>query len=365
LHKAEVGNLKGKDHYGLSIVLGSAEFSMAELAALYGILTNEGIYRKTTDVLNTDRSFKEQQRMLSPEVSYLVRHILEQNPKPSLPNIYSLKKSRVPVGYKTGTSIGFKDCWSIGLFDNYILAVWLGNFNGAGNPVFNGRGLATPLMFEIIESLIPELVDSEKHRVKTFPPETVIETDVCAVSGQLAHPHCRHKVPTLYIPGKSPIEKCTICREIYVNIKTGFRTFKKEGEFIKKQVVEFWPTDLLALFKKAGIPRKTPPPFDPKENLDQLSVTGIPPEIISPLAETEYLLQPGMPEFNNLPLKVTADADVQEVYWFLDNKFIGKTAPDKTEYWNLKPGKFTISVVDDHGRSDSRKITIGVVATER
>ena len=363
LYEMGIGDLKEKDHYGLSIVLGSAEFSMEELVAAYGILANEGIYRDLKDSFVLENENQENtKRILSSEVCYLVRNILEQNPKPSSINVPSIKKNNVPIAYKTGTSIGFKDCWSIGMFDHYILAVWLGNFNGYGNPAFNGRFLATPLMYEIIESLLPEIVDAEQYKVVTYPPETIIETKMCAVSGQMAHPHCNRQVLTLYIPGKSPIDKCRICREIYVNTKTGYRTFKQTGKFIKKQVYEFWPTDLLSLFKKAGIPRKTPPPFDPGENLDRLSITGIPPEIISPLEDTEYLLQPEMSSFNNLPLKVTADADVQEVYWFIDNKYIGKASPDQIEYWSLSPGTFTVGVVDDHGRSDYRKIQIGVAS---
>ena len=44
LYKTGVGNLKEKFHYGLSIVLGSAEFSMEELVSFYSILSNNGKY---------------------------------------------------------------------------------------------------------------------------------------------------------------------------------------------------------------------------------------------------------------------------------------------------------------------------------
>ena len=72
------------------------------------------------------------------------------------------------------------------------------------------------------------------------------------------------------------------------------------------------------------------------------------------------MLRQGEEAFNNLPLKATVDADVLEVYWFVDEKYIGKASPNQTQYWSLTPGTFQIGVVDDHGRSDSRKICIGI-----
>ena len=43
------------------------------------------------------------------------------------------------IAWKTGTSYAYKDAWSIGIFGPYVLAVWVGNFNGIGNPAFDVR----------------------------------------------------------------------------------------------------------------------------------------------------------------------------------------------------------------------------------
>jgi len=61
-----------------------------------------------------------------------------------------------------------------------------------------------------------------------------------------------------------------------------------------------------------------------------------------------------------LPLRVTADADVKEVYWFVDDKYIGKSDPQNTQHWSLQPGVFQVSAIDDHGRGDTRKIRISL-----
>ncbi len=362
LQETGVGDLKDKDHYGLSIVLGSTELTMEEIVALYGILMNDGSYQKIVDSFeHKNNNFTQSKKLLSDEVCFIMKSILRENPRPSTIQTPSLKDTDTPVAYKTGTSIGFKDCWSIGLFDNYIIAVWLGNFNGYGNPMFNGRYLATPLMFDIINSVVLENGSYGSNDEMTFRPEKIIVTNMCSVSGQIAHPFCSNQVSTLYIPGKSPITKCEICREIYVDTITGYRSFSDKSENIKKQVYEFWPTDLLTLFRKAGIPRKVPPPFDPKENFNLLSTTGISPQIVSPLTDTEYMLDNNEMDFNNLPLKAIVDADVREVYWFIDEKYIGKTHPNQTQYWPLSQGIFQVGVVDDHGRSDTREVSVGVV----
>jgi len=363
LNQINIGDLKEKGHYGLSIVLGSAEFSMEELVKLYSIFANNGISQDLVYTLKSNiNGTKPQKKVLSEEVCYLIKDILRKNPNPSSIPVPINKMMNISIAYKTGTSIGFKDCWAISIFDHYILAIWLGNFDGYGNPSFNGRYLATPLMFEIIESILPQICVPDEIDAMDYPPETITQINICEVSGQIAHPFCRRKVSTLYIPGKSPITKCRICREIFVNTKSGYRTFNKEGEFIKKQVYEFWPSELLALFRRAGIPRKVPPPFDPNEDLNLLSGSGIVPEIVSPLKGTQYMLQPGSNSFTQLPLLANVDADVQEVYWFIDEKYIGKINAEKIQYWSLSPGKFLLGVVDDHGRSDTRMINVSVAS---
>ena len=375
LKSLDLGNLKSKNHYGLSIALGSAEFSMRELVSLYGVLANNGVFQKTNDTYLTEKHLNQpsKKQYLSPEACWLTKNILAKNPKPkginrlAYGNNYTSQINSDAIGYKTGTSIGFKDCWSIGIFDKYILAVWLGNFNGYGNPVFNGRQLATPLLFEIATNVMSEVTKSpsdEMSEEMTQIPDGIRQIEVCSASGQLAQQHCLRKLPTHFIPGKSSIEKCDICRKIYVNTKTGYRV-NEEGENVTAEVYEFWPTNLLSIFRKAGVPRKTPPIFDPKgdgKNQGNLSIDnkGFAPKIISPMLETEYLISPSEAMFNNLPLEATVDADVREVYWFVDKQFIGRSDPQETQFWSLQAGTFQISVVDDKGRSDSRQVKIGV-----
>jgi penicillin-binding protein 1C len=374
LKSLDLGDLKPKKHYGLSIALGSAEFSMRELVSLYGILANNGVYQRVSDVYRSNSHLQEvsNHHYLSHEACWLTKNILRKNPKPNFHrllaygNQYNSNEKLSAISYKTGTSIGFKDCWSIGIFDKYILAVWLGNFDGYGNPIFNGRKLATPLLFEIATNIMTEdskLPGYEMSEEMLYIPPGVREIEVCAASGQIANSNCQRKLKTHFIPGKSSIKKCEICREILINTKTGYRVHK-EGKNVSKKVYEFWTTDLLRIFRKAGVPRKTPPIFDPLEikNGNELANNnkGIAPKIISPMHNTEYFVSPGESKFNDLPLKAIADADVDEIYWFIDEEFIGRSKPGETQFWSLQPGTFQVGVLDDKGRSNSVTLKIGV-----
>ena len=63
---------------------------------------------------------------------------------------------RPSLAWKTGTSFGFRDAWSIGVIGNHVLTVWVGNFDGSANPALVGREAAAPLFFAIADSLAAE-----------------------------------------------------------------------------------------------------------------------------------------------------------------------------------------------------------------
>jgi penicillin-binding protein 1C len=255
LIQAGITGLREKAHYGLSAVLGTADLSMLELAALYAALPNGGLLRAPRFLLNGAPPDGDGRRLLSPPAAAVTLKMLERNPAPD-DTRYGGGRA-LPVAYKTGTSIGFKDAWSIAVFDRYVLAVWLGNFSGEGNSAFVGRLSATPLQFRIIDALTAEIPAPLPPRPL---PEGVALVPVCAVSGDIPHEDCPQVLDTWFIPGVSPIRRCRIHRRVYIDTRTGYRSDETEGPHIKSEVREFWPTDLLEIFAQAGLPRFSPPP---------------------------------------------------------------------------------------------------------
>jgi penicillin-binding protein 1C len=375
LEQAGISGLKEKGHYGLSVVLGSADLTILELVSLYAALPNNGM-KKDLRVLWGTNNFQAGKRILSSAAAAITVKMLERNPAPgssaeTLGNQVFLLDDRasanrpVPTAYKTGTSIGFKDAWAIAIFDRYVLCVWLGNFSGEGNSAFIGRLSAAPLGFSIIDAILAEIPRTQLLAPRPLPPE-VKTVEVCAVSGDISSDDCPQLTETLFIPGVSPINRCRIHRRVYIDTRTGYRTNETEGRFIRSEVREFWPSDVLEIFESAGLPRFSPPPYPPNATAANLPANGaagggFPPSIISPLANTAYIVRPNLAEdsrFNQMVLLASADQDAGELFWFANARFLGRAKPRERFVWAPEPGLWDISVVDSLGRSSGIRVRV-------
>jgi penicillin-binding protein 1C len=360
LNMAGVSGLKEKGHYGLSIVLGSADLTMLELASLYCALANGGV-KKDIRFFSTGGASGNSAaggKILSPAAAAITVRMLERNPAP---DDFSAKAGRsAPVAYKTGTSIGFKDAWSVAIFDRYVLCVWLGNFSGEGNSAFIGRLSAAPLCFSIIDAILAEIPNENLYARRPMPQE-VKTVQVCAVSGDIPSDDCPQLVNTLFIPGVSPINRCKIHRKVYIDTRTGYRTNETEGLYIRGEVREFWPSDIMEIFEAAGLPRFSPPPYPPDDPANNVLSRGFPPSIISPLANTDYIVRPGYQadsRFNQMVLLASADQDANELFWFANASFLGRAKPRERFVWSPEPGIWDISVVDNLGRSSGIRVRV-------
>ena len=367
-----VTKMKSKDYYGLSIVLGSCEVTMEELVRMYATVPNGGLLKDINFIHPSP--LKTKKRVLSEESAFIVQKMLEQNEPP-----YSKKfNSDIPIAYKTGTSIGFKDGWSVGIFDQYVLCVWIGNFDGQGNNSFVGRPMAAPLLFNIaneISDTVPSnataavlgtvpsratvnALDTVPSGASTTAPSDVTQVEVCSVSGNLPCPDCPTTELSWFIPGVSPIDKCKIHRKINIDTRTGYRTDETDKSYVKTVVREFWPSDLQDLFTQAGFPRITIPPYPDETHTFDNKKQGFPPHITSPLENTEYVLREDDEVHNKIILSAIADADTDEFLWFCDSNFIARTKNGQSVEWLPSVGKHEITVTDEMGRSDSVKFNI-------
>ncbi len=355
LKKSDVPLPRPESFYGLALPLGGAEVSMENLVRLYAALANNGelrpLRRNITDPLGKGR------RILSPEACFLVLEMLGNVPRPEM-NCADANRT-APVFWKTGTSHGFHDAWSIAVFDHYVLAVWIGNFDGRPNNAFVGRTAAAPLLFQMIDGLRANWPEASQPHL---PPDgaNLRRVEFCAVSGQLPEPWCTQRMEGWFIPGVSPIKTCDVHREVLVDTSTGLRVPLDDGTHeLRREVFEFWPSDLLALFERAGVPRRSPPPFLPGTATDLLGRSGQLPRIIAPASgatrEIAFLTERSD---HSVPLRVKTDADVRDVYWFADRTFIGKARSTDVVAWQPTRGRYELTAMDDHGRSGSCTVTV-------
>jgi len=339
------------EHYGLGLALGSAETSMEDLARLYAMLGNGGelkpLRRRAADPRGPGA------RLLSKDAVFLMMDGLKANPRPRQSFREEWRTGTLPVYWKTGTSWAFRDAWAAGVFGKYALVVWIGDFRGEGNPAFVGADAAGPLFFEIADALRAREPMRDAYALGQTGL-TAVPLEVCAVSGAAPGPSCPRRATTWFIPGVSPIERCDVHREVLIDTRSGRRACGRAHA--RAETFEFWPSDLQRIFRQAGIPRRSPPPYDASCGLTDRSGRGSPPRITSPLAGVTYHAGAAAP--GPIPLSAVADADARELFWFVDGGLVGSSLAAKPLFWTPRPGRSTVRVVDDQGRGDARDIEV-------
>ncbi|MEO6687596.1 MAG: penicillin-binding protein 1C [Dokdonella sp.] len=185
----------------LSVILGGAGVRMEDLVGAYTALNRGGIagrVRYTRDDARTDR------RILSDGAAWIIRDVLEANPRPGYaPGTFD-PGARPRVAWKTGTSYGFRDAWAVGATRQYTVAVWIGRPDGTPLPGQYGSVTALPLMFQLVDSL-PRNTTSNAPQP---PPASVTQIDVCWPLGLAADPahadRCHQKHSAWILNGVIP-----------------------------------------------------------------------------------------------------------------------------------------------------------------
>jgi penicillin-binding protein 1C len=346
LSMAGISQLQSETHYGLALVLGGGEVTMEELAGLYSILANGGRLQTINYLKYTPK--KEGAALVSAEASFITLDMLRHNPRPGEDDSYNLN-SGWPIAWKTGTSWGFRDAWSVGVVGPYVLAVWIGNFDSRGNPAFVGIDTAAPLFFRIADGLYlrkPEALPAP------VPPAGVSQVSVCSASGDLPNAWCPLRHKTWYIPGKSPIKVSQLHQPVAISLRTGQPVCPPyQADQVRMEVMEFWGSDMQKLFRQAGLPRRSPPKC-------QQGFQTQAPDISSPVRHVSYQLRTSRPEVT-IPLQAKAAAQVRTLFWFDDNRYIGSSDPQVAlAYRPVDAGIHNIRVVDDLGQVAEREMQV-------
>ncbi|KQR18501.1 penicillin-binding protein 1C [Xanthomonas sp. Leaf148] len=156
----------------LALILGGTGAQLQELVGAFAALNRGGIagrVRYTPDDARIDR------RLMSPGAAWIVREILQSNPRPGYGSGTFDTAARPGVAWKTGTSYGYRDAWAIGGTRRYTVGVWVGRPDGTPLPGQYGAVTALPLMFEVIDALPRNAGDSAPLPM----PATVQAREIC------------------------------------------------------------------------------------------------------------------------------------------------------------------------------------------
>ncbi|MBB3659751.1 penicillin-binding protein 1C [Rhizobium sp. BK650] len=128
---------------GLAIGLGGVGITLKDLVQLYTALANRGQPVRIGDGVTNMPGKIDGEPLLEPVAVWNVADILSGVIPPA-------GAPQRGIAYKTGTSYGYRDAWSVGYDGRYVLGVWVGRPDNSAVPGLTGYGTAAPILFEAL-----------------------------------------------------------------------------------------------------------------------------------------------------------------------------------------------------------------------
>ncbi len=236
--------------YGAGLVLGNAEVTLYELARAYSVLARRGVYKdfgfiyKEKEDFNNFKENENKKRVLDEDAADIINDILQDEDARRLEFGYSFDyKFTYPTSFKTGTSSDFRDAWVVAYTQDYLVAVWMGNYDRT--PMKRVSGSVGPV--KVMKSIF-SLLNVKRGIKKNFNLERIA---ICPVTGLLAGKNCAH-VDEIFKPGTAPKDTCDGDHEfkekLYDNLKiayplnnTNFKIDKNESIDMQGIIFTIYP----------------------------------------------------------------------------------------------------------------------------
>jgi len=345
------GLFRGPDGYGLSLILGGAEASLYELARLYLCLGNLGMLKPlvTEEERAPVRPVTRGDRIMSEGASWLVLNALRELSRPGVEFYWDSFQDAIPVAWKTGTSYGQRDGWSIGVNRQWTIGVWAGDFAGRGNAALSGAGSAAPLMFTLFNAL----TRPEKQMWFDEPSWDLEEVACCEKSGYPAGPYCPRTVMEkrprcARVPGRCPFH-----RRYLVDRRTGRSVCslcwtEADPAWVSRFIV---PPAVAEILKNSGHSVDSVPIHSP----DCPSVRRENPiDLVYPVDGIKIVIPR---DYGGVWEKIVLSAKHQlagaHLFWYLNGSLIGDTVGIHRLAVDLTPGPYRLTVQDEEGASRS------------
>ena len=297
LSRAGISSLRGNADAGLSLAVGSCGASLLELAEACSVLARDGLHLPRRTIKGGEDALGE--RLFGSEAVFLVNDILSEGSR-TRALLPATAPEHIPrFAWKTGTSNGHRDAWTLAWNPEYVVGVWAGDPAGGDNPDLAGIDIA-PVAATIFVRLYPGGSGPWYRR-----PENCVAVSVCPVTGLLPGPDCPGRKLSLIIRGVSPLRRC-------------------RGEHYRPSAERTEPGPRIS---------------EPAEGDVLRLVEGIPGSA------------------DSVPLRATG-GEGEKLYWFVDGTPLGTTAPEEPLRWRPVPGRHRISCSDSRGYADRVSVTV-------
>jgi penicillin-binding protein 1C len=126
---------------GLAMGLGGVGVTLQDLVQLYSGLARLGDTRPLREIMIAKDDQRDPLRLMDQVAAWQVGNVLIGTPPPE-------NAAHNRIAFKTGTSYGYRDAWSVGFDGRITIGVWVGRPDGAPVPGLVGRTAAAPILFD-------------------------------------------------------------------------------------------------------------------------------------------------------------------------------------------------------------------------
>lgn len=346
--------------YGLTLILGGAEATLLDLTKAYAAsayVVNNRTTKVPQHALTEAEAITYTDYPISVGASWLMTQALKEVIRPEDFQEKAEYKARLHIAWKTGTSYGLKDAWSIGTSPRYTVGVWAGNANGQSSPNLSGLNSAAPIMFSVFDALVDYSEFSK-------PAEQLKLINICKNDGFLVAAMC--DAEQVEIPKYANFNHVSQFHEkIFVNnnnervqldcVKSAANNAIKPKSFFSLPpiVSNYW--------SHYHINYQRMPKWSPscQHHAAQTASHNQVMQFEYPSATTNIYIPI---DLNSKQQEIVftlkhKDAHAQ-VFWHLDKHYKQTTTEIHTFSFKALPGTHTVTVVDENGYSIARNFTI-------
>jgi len=353
-------------YYGLSLALGGAESNLWDLCKSYaGMASTLNHFNANSSqyftnefcqpIYNSNESIdfgqlRNEKEIFDAASIFLTFESMRQVNRPEGDDSWEFYDSSQEVAWKTGTSFGFRDAWAIGTTKDYVVGVWVGNADGEGRPGLVGVQTAAPILFDVFD-LLP------KSTWFNPPYDEMINVNICKKSGYRASTICDDTELRFIQASGKKTAPCPYHKIVHLDATEQFQV-NSTCESISKINSTPWfvlPPLQAYYFKNKNPFYKSIPPY----RSDCAETSEVAMEFIYPNQQSTIFLPKGFDgNTNKLVLKVAHSKPELELYWYVDNQFIGSTKDIHDMAVLPSSGYHTITVMDELGNVLKHNITI-------
>ncbi|MEE1925645.1 peptidoglycan glycosyltransferase PbpC [Pseudomonas sp. 148P] len=338
----------------LSLILGGGGSRLEDLVSGYSAFARDGMSASLR--LQPDAPLLER-RMLSPGAAWIIRRILSGQARPDRDPHAELVQ-RPQLAWKTGTSYGFRDAWSIGVGPRYLIGVWIGRPDGTPVPGQFGLASAAPLMLQVHDVLSNR--DSQRGISTPVPPvpDTVGVAAICWPLGQplaRSDPNCRRQRFAWTLEGTTPPTLLAQDQPLGVGLLerawVNGEGLRVDAACLGAQArdIALWPAPLEPWLPRAER-REARLPAPAEQCPPQVPATAPPLSIVG-VREGDQLRRPATSR-EALQVDVSALGGGGSRWWFLNDAPLGETSgQDALKARFDAAGSYELSVLDASGQT--------------